>query len=172
MNNSKRLFTGLVLSVLSFPGTGLHAQTKEETKDFLLEKATIKFTDIPFPNDSPKYRVDYTQSLKLEKDLLVVTKSGRHYNGKYKTSESICTVYLKDLNPKRVTVDSSQVVFHTTENQKRVRSIDKYDGKTSTDYHTDLFGIMFENERMAKRAANAFAHLITICGGKGDRFDD
>lgn len=170
-----RLSMITVLAVFSLANP-VFAQSKDETKQFLIEKCKLQVSNLGVGGGTSFHEVFF------EKGETIVQRT------KFRASDLSWDrdyrVSLKELNPKRVKVEKLEasgpfpaIYFVTAEvtgkKSKVIRHLKIYTKPTEekTERTCDIC-IEGCDERDARQIAKALTHLIKECGGKPELFDD
>lgn len=137
-------------------------QTKQETKDFLVTKYNTNVQG-------------QWVTVAFEGDVMIV-ESRQLTDGKVRLNLRQ-KVALKDLNPRRVVVDikpenSVHTVRVDTTDLKKTATTTFFDGDKDSKLNFVSFYNCRPDERNTRQIAKALEHLISLCGGKAELFED
>ncbi len=164
---TSHIYFGFVTTAILCINVPASGQTKEETKKFLVEKCESKWSD---------NAGNYVESVSFDGDTFVIThKCYDKSTGKIK-SLIIDTGKLADLNPNQVSTDYNDATNYsdvwvnvTGKKQKITRKHVSGSTSTFTLSGASAWGL---DQRTAAQVNKAFRHLITLCDGKGELFEE
>ena len=144
--------------------------SKEETKQFLIKKCKARMPDVVLEIFGVMHR---ELELDFVGDTMTVTLKE---SWKDVVSKFTCSVPLTDLNPSRVTIGDgpqqaySYVKFQTTGDITFQLKHTSNQG-SDDDWTRNKHNFPVKNED-AEQIAKALTHLIKLCGGKSELFED
>jgi hypothetical protein len=167
MNHTMQLFIAVAFTMTA-ASERVGAQTKAEAKAFIAEKATWKAT-------TEGGTFSYSAKVTDEGELQVTFNNEDKKDHKW-DYETHYAVRLGDLNPKRIEVvlfneprGYFSIRLYATDDNKAVKTHLKTATK-NIDVATNMFEFTVQDERTARRVANALRTLIEEAGGKPDKF--
>lgn len=162
---------------------------KQETRNFIVDKCKDMGCDIREAGGGMRVTCRREASLSFKKDgILVINEKHVYFSGlnNGKTFYQVYEIVLKDMNPRRVTLERypgidqySEIMdfleMYTTGEKDRIKWTQP-DGPNIEDPHPfmrhDIYFLLNQNERTRRQLVKAFTHLIELEGGKPDPFED
>ena len=169
MSRTKLILCLFVVTYLSV-GSTAYCQSKEETKKFLQKK-------LSYSSNSGTHNL--TERVTFKGDKLVYKKSYYRNDDKQLETSYEHTMDLADLNPKRVIFKAAEAPYRhgwiklcTTDDKQAIfcERWSEREGKKRYDPGTDVDITVLA--RNADQAVRALRHLIKLCGGKSELFED